>query len=294
MMFSSLHPVTLILYFISVLAISMFSNHPLIQIFAFIGAIAFLMFCGKKRIKNSEMLFYALVFILVTLTNPLFSHNGRTILFYINNNPITLESIYYGMYIGIMMISVICWFRCFTAIMTTDKLLYLLSKFSYKTALLISSALRFVPLLRRHAVLIKRSQMAMGLYSTENWFNKIKSTLAVYSSLVSWSLENAIDTGAAMKARGYGLKGRKQYSLFKVRTTDICMITVVIILDSLIAYSMIFDELDFSFYPQISFVELELFGVLGITSFTVLCMMPFILELKENIQCRYYRSRISM
>lgn len=67
-----------------------------------------------------------------------------------NGNPITLEAILYGVFIGAMLIAVMYWFSCFNYIMTSDKLL-LLGNVSPKISLVISSALRFIPLLKVQA-----------------------------------------------------------------------------------------------------------------------------------------------
>ena len=95
-----------------------------------------------------------------------------------------------------MLVAVLIWFRCFNLVITDDKWLYLTAKISPKISLLLSSALRFVPLLKEQSKKIKNAQKAMGLYSSESWFDKLKSVLRVYSALIGWSLEKAVDTGA--------------------------------------------------------------------------------------------------
>ena len=50
---------------------------------------------------------------------------GVTILRYMGDNPLTLESILYGVAIAVMFGSVILWFSCVHVIMTSDKLMYL-------------------------------------------------------------------------------------------------------------------------------------------------------------------------
>ena len=41
-----------------------------------------------------------------------------------------------------------------------------------------------------------------------------KNLLKIFSAMISWALENAIDTADSMKARGYGLPGRTAFSIF--------------------------------------------------------------------------------
>ena len=44
----------------------------------------------------------------------------------------------------------------------------------------------------------------MGLYSSESIADRLKGSLRVYSALLTWALENAVDTAASMKGRDSG------------------------------------------------------------------------------------------
>ena len=48
----------------------------------------------RKHIKSH--LFFFLLFLALALINPLISHNGATVLFVMNDNPVTLEALLYG------------------------------------------------------------------------------------------------------------------------------------------------------------------------------------------------------
>lgn len=89
------------------------------------------------------------MFLLVAVTNPLFSHNGVTPLFYLNGNPVTLEAFVYGAAIAVMVVGVMLWCRCYSAVMTSDKFLYLFGRAIPKLALVLSMALRFIPMFKR-------------------------------------------------------------------------------------------------------------------------------------------------
>ena len=68
---------------------------------------------GKSAIKFN-ILYMIPVLIVTAIINPIFSHEGITIIGYFNTgNPITLESIVYGICSSIMFISVILWFSLF-------------------------------------------------------------------------------------------------------------------------------------------------------------------------------------
>ena len=51
-------------------------------------------------------------------------------------------------------------------------------------------------------------------------------------------------------------------------------------------------DLNVTFYPIVSFPEISVYGVLGMGAFAVLCLVPFVIELRENLGWKYYKSRI--
>ncbi len=291
--FSTLHPTVAALYFLSVLLITMFAAHPLLSGLALLGGILFFLKIQPHIHPLKEFGGYLLLFLLIAVTNPLFSHNGVTPLFFLNGNPITLEAVLYGVELAVMLIAVVYWFRCFQQIMTTDKLLFLFGKASPKLSLLLSSAIRLIPLLKTQAAKIRQAQTAMGLYASESWTDRLKGTARVYSALITWALENAIDTGNSMKARGYGQKGRTTYSLYCFRAADAILLAVIGLLDAVVIAVLAAGGLDFSFYPAISAPPLTFYNLSAVAAFAVLSLLPFILEGKEELQWKYYRSKIS-
>ncbi|MBQ8558755.1 MAG: energy-coupling factor transporter transmembrane protein EcfT [Tyzzerella sp.] len=290
--FSNLHPVVSALYFVSVLVITMFTANPILLFVALLGGILFYTKTEKGIHFLKEFRFYLVLIVIITLTNPLFSHDGVTPLFFLNGNPITLEALLYGVDIAIMLVAVMYWFKCFNKIMTEDKLLFLFGKISPKISLLLSSALRFIPLLKIQAARIRQSQKAMGLFASEAWTDKLRGSMRVYSALITWALENAIDTGSSMKARGYGLKGRSHYSIFTFRKSDALLMAAIMAMDAIIVMVMATGQLDFSFYPTISATTMTIYNFLAMITFAVLVLLPFILEVKEGLQWKYYRSKI--
>lgn len=290
--FLALHPTVAAVYFLSVLAITMFAADPLFAGLALLGGVLFCMKAEGLRRFSQSIGWYLVFFVMVALSNPLFSHKGVTPLFFLNGNPVTLEALLYGVYLGVMLLAVLYWFQCFSTVMTEDKWLYLFGKISPKLSLLLSSALRFMPLLRAQAGRIRQAQTAMGLYATDTWTDKLKGTVRVYSALITWTLENAIDTGSSMKARGYGLPGRSHYSLYTFRRADAGLLLLIGTLDAMVIAAMSSGCTAFLFYPAITAAPLSAMSVAAVVAFAALSLLPFILEVKEGLRWMYYRSKI--
>ena len=146
--------------------------------------------------------FFFCLFFMLAVMNPIFIHSGETILFFMNDNPVTLEALIYGTVSAGMLVGVLLWCKCYTTILTTDKFLYLFGKIIPKMGLILSMVFRFIPLFKLQIHKINQAQKTMGLYATDSIPDKIGGGMRVFDSLLAWSMENSIDTADSMKARG--------------------------------------------------------------------------------------------
>ena len=290
--FGSYHPIPLMVYFLSVIITAMFIINPVMLITALLGGICFYAKLQRGRIFWSDIAFYIPMFLMIAVTNPLFSHNGVTPLFFLNGNPVTLEAVLYGADIAIMLVAIVYWCKCYSIIMTTDKFLYLFGKAIPKLSLVLSMALRFIPRFKTQIKQISNAQKAMGLYTSESFIDKIRSGCRVFMSIISWSLENSIETGSSMKARGYGLKGRTNFSVFRFTSNDYILLAVSVVLIAATGAGLALKAVDFSFYPRISSVLLQPISIITYISFGILSFLPFMIELKESIKWKCYISKI--
>ena len=287
--FEDYNPFVITLYFFVVAGITMFSTNPVIFLISFLGAIIF--FIWKNGSNSSKMhLFSFGLFAASALINPLISHNGVTVLFVMNNNPVTLEALIYGIFTAVMIISVLYWFRTFSQIMTSDKLLYVFGIFSPKIALLLSMSLRYIPLFAVQAKKVNQTQKAMGLYKEDNIIDSFKGGVRVFSVMVTWALENGIITADSMSARGYGVGKRSHFSLFRFKKTDILLLILSIILPVLTVFGI--SNAHFTYYPAIGIPEITWEAFLGYISYGILTLLPTLIDVKETLKWQYLKSKI--
>lgn len=291
--FSSMHPFVLMIYFLSVLITAMFINNPIIQLSALLGGIAFCGMLTTAKQKLSDIAFYIPLFILISITNPLFSHNGETPLFFMNGNAVTLEAIAYGVFIAVMVIGVMLWCKCYSIIMTSDRFLYLFGQVLPKPAIVMSTALRYIPMLKRQSEKVKKAQRAMGFYTSESYFDRLRFSLRVYSVLIGWSMENAVETAKAMNARGFKLKHHTSYSSYKFKTIDFLLLALNIVLIVFVFFGVGSGAVAFSYYPQITHIDTSAFSSAVYSAYLILVFIPFFIEIQERIKWNCYRSKIS-
>ena len=290
--FGNYHPMVLMTYFLSVLLVVMFVPNPVLQLSALLGACAFSAIISRRRQVLSDIGFYVPMFLMVAVTNPLFSHNGVTPLFLPERKPRNSRGVIYGAAIAVTVIGVMLWCKAFGAVMSSDKFLYLFGRAVPKLSLVLSMALRFVPRFKRQMKTVSRAQKAMGLYSSKSYTDKIKNAGRVFTAMISRSIENSMETSDSMRARGYGMKGRSSFSLFRFHTHDGILLAICAALLMFTLAGFAFSKLDFYYYPRISRLPVTPFAVSVYAAFGILSFCPFIIEVKEALVWKYCVSRI--
>lgn len=290
--FGRFHPATLMTYFAAVLVLSMFSSNPVIAALAMSGGCALMLTMSSKKQILSDLSFFIPMLLMITLTNPLFSHNGKTPLFFMNGNAITLEAIAYGLSLGVTLLAVVMWCRCYNRIMTGDKFMYLFGKSIPQLSLVLSMALRYVPMLRRQAKKVEQAQTVMGLYGSDSRFDRIRSKLAVMGALVGWSLENAVEVSRSMRARGYGLPGHSHYSNFIFTRADGVMLAFTLICAGAYLGLSTAGFGYYTYYPGISPLDGSLGAVVSYVAFGLLALAPAAIEVEENLRWNCCKSKI--
>ena len=181
--FANFHPIVSFTYFTAVLLFSMFFMHPIFQFIAIFCAFIYsITLKGGKGLKFN--IFYLLPMLLfMAVINPAFNHEGVTILFYLKNgNPITLESIIYGISAAGMFVTMILWFSCYNAVMTSDKFMYLFGRIIPALSLIFSMVLRFVPRYIEQIKIISNAQKCIGRDVTQgNIIQRAKNGIKILS-----------------------------------------------------------------------------------------------------------------
>ena len=220
--FSGYHPLINFTYFVIVIGLSMFYMHPVFLVLSLIGSVSYSIYLKGRKTVKVFLLGMLPVCLLAAVANPLFSHAGATMLFYLKDgNPVTLESIVYGLASGLMLAGVISWFSVFHEVMTSDKFMYLFGKVIPAFSLLLSMTLRFVPRFTAQIKRVAEAQQCIGRnVNNGNIFQRAAHGLKILSITTTWALENSVETADSMKSRAYGLRGRTNFSIYRFDRRD--------------------------------------------------------------------------
>ncbi|KTD83217.1 energy-coupling factor transporter transmembrane component T [Paenibacillus etheri] len=291
--FSTFHPFVNFLYFVVVLLFSMVFMHPIFQVIALISAVVYsFMLKGKKAVRFN--LLYMVPFLLfMAIMNPVFNHQGVTILFYLNNgNPITKESILYGVAAACMFVTVIIWFSCYNVVMTSDKFIYIFGKILPALSLIFSMVLRFVPRYLAQIKVISNAQKCIGRDVTQgNLLARARNGITILSIMTTWALENAIETADSMKSRGYGLPGRTSFSIFRLDARDKVALLIMTGLIAMVAIGAAMGENTMRYYPSIKASAITPFSILVYIAYFALCMIPVLINMVEAMKWKSIESK---
>lgn len=279
--FASYHPVVTFLYFCSVIIISMFSMNPVFLALTLFGGLVYSVVLQGWSCMRFYLLFAVPVLVFTMILNPLANHRGVTVLFYLNGNAITMEAILYGLASAAMLVSVVIWFSCFNKIMTADKIIYLFGRVVPVIALLISMCFRFVPLLKSRFREIHQGQRGMGRkFGKWDFIKKGRLLAKELSILIAWSLEAAIETSDSMTARGYGLRGRTSFHIFKFTKRDKNLLVAILLLTVIVMAGCFYGVNNIYYYPAILFPTAWRVQIPIAVCYFLLLILPTVVDIK--------------
>ena len=286
-----LNPFTITAYFFAVAGIAMFCAHPVLLTMTLAGAVTICLVRRDVKRRYTHLLYWGL-FALTVLINPLFSRHGATVLLVIGNKPISLEALLWGLTSAGAVLATLYLFASFSAIMQSDKLLYLFGALSPRLSLILSMGIRYVSLLSKQWVNIKQTQTALGLYQEDNMIDRVRGSLRIFWVLLGWALENGIVTAGSMSARGYGTGKRTHYHRFAFTRCDALYLSLTLLLLAGTVVPMAWGALDFAFYPTLCPTHKGMLSWLGYLSYGTLITLPILAETEDAVKWKYLRSRI--
>lgn len=289
--FSSYHPAVNFLYFGLVLFFTMCFLHPACLLLSLAAALRYAVCLNGRRAVRRSLRYLLPAALLAALINPAFNHQGATILTYLpSGNPLTLESIAYGLAAALLS-AVVTWFSCYTAVMTSDKFVYLFGRVIPALSLVLSMALRFVPRFQVQARAVSQAQRCVGRdVSDGSLLQRLRNGVTILSILLTWCLENALETADSMKSRGYGLPGRTAFSIYRLDDRDQAALWWLGALGGYILSMWGAGGFACRYFPTFRLAPRDGWSLSGLLAFGLLCLTPVIIDRREDRQWTRLRS----
>ncbi len=285
--FCTYHPLVNMVYYALVIGITMFSMSPYFVVVTLIGAWGYsILLKGKSTLKFNLFMSIPMVLVMMVV-NTFFNNNGETILFYLNTSRVTLEALAFGFVGGLVLVAVVVWFSTFNVVMTADKVIYLFGKVAPVLGLTLSMIFRFIPLLKSRFAEISLGQKCMGRgHDQGNFIKRARQIIKEISILIAWSLEASIESADSMEARGYGLKGRTSFHLFKLTQRDYIALVAMAVTGIPVIIGCVMDMTNMYFFPKLVIQPLDLQTTILLISFAVMAGIPFIIDIAGELKWR--------
>ncbi len=271
------------IFFIAVIGGTVFVASPLLRLISLVFAVLSVVCCGLAKHPLRETLFYLTAAAAVTFLNPVIVTYGSTVLFRLGKRPYTFEALVYGCCNAMALVSVMLWFRLFTAVLTSDRINAMLRRPVFSSAASVFTlTLRYVPEMKRRYYDIRQARKMSGYGSGDTYIMRLKAALGDFFSLTAASLELSAVTADSMKARGYMLKPHSFVGERPVSAGDVIFIAVSLAAAAYEGYCKYSGSLYAVFYPSLS----QKCPPLCAVSFGALCMLPVIFSAKEELKWR--------
>jgi len=177
----------------------------------------------------------------------------------------------------------------FNIILNGNKFLFIFSRMLPRSAFLIMLSIRFVPLLKHRydEMLAVQRTRGMTIY-VGNIRERAKNGMNMIQTLLTWSLEEAIQTADSMNARGYGRKVKSSYVKYVMTKPNwtsfilLLMLFLISIWGSLLGYGKII------IYPQLGTLQFYFLDWVVYGCFIIILSFPLIVEGIEYIRWKFY------
>ena len=179
--------------------------------------------------------------------------------------------------------TLLLWFSSFNRVMTSDKFIYLFGKVIPALSLVLSMSLRFVPKFKSQMATVTEAQRSIGRdVSSGSLWSRTKTAILIFSIMITWALENAIETADSMKSRGYGLKGRTAFSIYRFDERDQYTLIWFSFCGLFLLSGSLLSAFGFRYFPNVRYAALDMTTIPFYFVFFALCITPVILNLKEE------------
>jgi len=285
--FRNYNPLVVLVFFLCNIVITMLTKNPIFILISFISSLVYMLLIKDIKKIKQKVIFVILVVFFATFSNPFFNQNGTTTFFKIGKINFTFEALAYGLFASLMLLAIIFWFSSYNEIMTNDKFLYLFSKYLPNIALIISHILKLIPEVMQKINSLNEIEKTFSYSYEKGLIGRLRGKFFLLGNIISYAIENAIITALAMKARGYGLKEKRNYTLYRLRLNDLILsFTFLFISIFIIIYSGA-NLLEFSFYPTISPIRFDFKAILTYVVYLSFSIYPTLNYLKEKIKWHY-------
>ncbi len=285
MKFENYHPCINFIYFLFFMVFIFCFNHPVYVAIAFLCSFAYSIKLNGKRevIFNFILVLFVVIY---CLWYSYYNHFGLTNIRknFIGNN-ITAEALFYGLVRGTKAAAFIMTFACMLAVFSTDKVIYLAGRLFPKLSLFISIFLRSFSRIRERHAAVNISRKGIGMEKGQSTvIGGIRNRLCILSIIITWTLEDYIESSMSMKCRGYTLKHRTAFSIYRFDNRDRGLVILLLAGITMTFMAAWLNQTNILYDPEIIMYRPKGWSYIFYLSYACFCLLPMGTEIINEIK----------
>lgn len=294
MKFDSYHPIINFVYFAAAITCTIVVDHPVFMAIPYVSAFVWsVKLNGRRALIFNLWLIPCMIAYVVWYAS--YHHFGVTNLWQNKiGNWITLESIVYGLVRGVTVITVIMEFSCVFAIVTADKVVYLLGRISPKLSLFLSILLRSVPRIKKQVRKTEVARQGIGQgVGQGNVFQRLIHLIRLISIMITWGIEHLVESAASMKSRGYSLKGRTAFAVYRFDDRDRGLLIGLVCCIMAVYMAYVIGETNMLYNPMIVWKPVTCWSVFFYVMYGIFLLLPVMLQMIGEYKFKKLRNGIA-
>ena len=137
-----------------------------------------------------------------------------------------------------------------------------------------------IPKTKQYARKVSQAQHGIGMGIKQgNPLKRISNCFRIVSVMITWLIESLSASSESMRSRGYTLKGRTAYSIYRFDNRDRSFVTAVFWLIAVVLMGALLDQTSILYNPEIVLNRITPLSALFYAAYLVLCLLPMALQI---------------
>lgn len=291
--FERCHPAVNFLFFTVVMVTTLVFRQPVFLCIGVFSAFLYSIYRSARQALQLSALLLAGSFLFV-LYYVSYHHFGVSVLFYSTiGNRITLEAILCGIAVAAGISGACMWLFCVCSVITADKVVYLFGKAFPRLGLFFAVTLRMLPRLKQEASRIHTARRGIGRGVGQGSMPaRLKNAVAIFSALITWTIEALKTASNSMRSRGSTLRGRTAFSIYRWDHRDQAFLVAMFLCITLTGMGRLLHQMDMSFDPRVILPPVTGMSYLFYIGYGCFCLLPLGLEIGTRLQFERARKHI--
>lgn len=280
MRFDSYHPAINFIYFTAAVLCTVSFHHPAFLAISYMAAFLYSVKLNGRRSLIFNVCLIPLI-VVYALYYSYYNHFGVTNLrTNFIGNQITLEAVAVGCVRGVTAAAVLMIFSCIFAVVSSDKVIYLFGRISPRLSLFLSILLRFVPRVKERGRKIELSRRGIGKGCGQGGlWQRVRHTCGFVSILITWTLEDFVESAASMKCRGYSLRGRTAFSIYRFDNRDRSLVIAMFFCLTVTGMAAALNQTSMIYQPEIIVNRITPLSFFFYGVYALFLLLPMLLQI---------------